>query len=414
MNIILLSINFKKAPIHIREKYAFNENSIAESLHSIKAECNVREVIITSTCNRTEIYAVSEDLTKINILQQWWQAKKKTSDDLSEYIVIKYNTEAVHHLMRTACGIESMVLGEPQILGQLKQAYSLSRQAQTLGTNLSLAFESAFSVAKRVRTTTKLGACPVSVAFSAVSLAKANFEDLSNKKVLIIGAGKTAKLVAQHLHSCQPKQITIANRTFVNAKNIADSINAKPVALNDIYASSLYESDIIVCAVSNIQQPIITSKISAQLSNCLLVDLSIPRAISSENLAESVSLYSIDDIQKTLKDNEQIRQRAAKVAEKIIEEKLQHYIANKKVRKASGTIVAFRRHTEDLVETEVQKSLRKLKNGADPEEVLTRFAYTLQNKILHKPTISLRQASVEDQEELIGMTQQFFNIEHKN
>jgi glutamyl-tRNA reductase len=413
MNIILLSINFKKAPIHIREKYAFNEDNIAQSLRAIKSTCHIDEAIITSTCNRTEIYATANDLTKADTLLRWWQTTKKCDDEINEYVVIKYNTEAVHHLMRTACGIESMVLGEPQILGQLKHAYSLARQSQTLGSNLSLAFESAFSVAKRVRTTTKLGACPVSVAFSAVSLAKANFEDLTNKNVLIIGAGKTAKLVAQHIRSCQPKKITIANRTYENAKNLAQSVNADAINLSDIYESHLYSADIIVCAVSNVRQPLITSVHADKLNGCLLVDLSIPRSISIENIAENVSLYSIDDINKTLKDNEQIRLRAAKIAEKVIEEKLQQYIANKKVRKASGKIVAFRRHTEDMVETEVQKSLRKLKNGADPQEVLTRFAYTLQNKILHQPTISLRQATVEDHDELIGITHQLFNIEHK-
>ena len=414
MGIILLSIDFKSAPVAIREQYAFQESMISDGLTALSKSCNVSEAVIVSTCNRTEIYVVSDELSEVNHILDWWQKQNLTGgaiNDLSLYVKLLFNSEAVRHLMRTACGIESMVIGEPQILGQLKSAYAIARINNTLGTNLSQAFDAAFSVAKKVRSSTKLGACPVSVAFSAVSLAKTNFNDFSNKNILIIGAGNTAKLVGQHLKSCQPKSITIANRTIAKAVTLADSLNAQAIGL-DLLDKVIHQADIIVAAVNNVRILDFSNKQLATDKDILLVDLSMPRSIKLEApLPDNISLYSIDDIQQMLKNNERTRQHAAKIASNIIEDKLQAYIANKKVRKASNTIVAFRRHTEDIVQSEVQKSLRKLKNGADPEEVLTRFAYTLKNKILHKPTISLRQASAAGENEILGITEKLFNIE---
>jgi len=410
MNIILLSIDFKLTPIPIRENFSFRESEIPSALNSLLSECKISESVIVSTCNRTEIYAISNELNITENILVWWQKYKLISQiDLKKYVNLFYDTDAVTHLMRTSCGLESMVIGEPQILGQLKKAYSIARSTNSLGPHLSHAFESAFSLAKKVRASTKIGSCPVSVAFSAVSLAKANFENLSNKKVLIIGAGNTARLVSQHLNSCQPKSIIIANRTLSNASSIAKNVNGKAIYLSEIH-QYYDEVDIIVCAVSNLKEYIIKSATLHRLENKLIVDLSMPRVIEpTEQMKSSVNLYSIDDIRKMLKDNESTRNHAAQIAEKIIKRKVNEYIANKKVRKASNTIVAFRRHTEDIVKVEVEKSLKKLKNGADPEEILTRFAHTLQNKILHKPTISLRKASVDGKNELLGMAQQLFS-----
>ncbi len=411
MTLISLAIDYKKASLDVRGAFALETECLSSYLQSLKAQAGVRQCMILSTCNRTEIYVVLSELRQLDLVIAWWQINAKRADlDLKNYLIIRQETHVVHHLMRLSCGLESMVLGEPQILGQIKQAYAQAITVGTLGGTLNRLCQKVFSVAKYTRFHTDIGQCPVSVAFSAISLARQHLDHFEDKTILVIGAGDTANLVARHLNSCMPKALFIANRTLDKAKKVADQYRAKAFDLNAL-DELVNQADIIVSAVRCPGFMVTVDMLTKNTGYKLLIDLSVPRVIDPmlDHLSH-ITTYCVDDIQGLIQTNKALREKAALRAEKWIEKGLNDYINHEKAILSDSTIKAMRAQTKDIIDEELSRCLRRLENGEDPKMVLTRFAHNLNNKWLHTPSVSLRNAAVQGRNDILGYAEEIFGL----
>ncbi|WP_119343093.1 glutamyl-tRNA reductase [Facilibium subflavum] len=415
MALISLAIDYKKASLAVRGAFSLEGELLPRYLAGLNAQAGVKQAMILSTCNRTEIYVVLDKLTDLDHVIHWWQMQAKRQDyDLKSYLVVRQESHVAQHMMRLACGLESMVLGEPQILGQLKHAYAASMAAKSLGGELNRLCQKVFSVAKRVRYQTDIGQCPVSVAFSAMTLAKQTLDHFEDKHIVIVGAGTTAALVAKHLSSCAPQKLSIVNRTLEKAQVLAQRENAQAYPLTALDAL-LSQADIVVTAV-NTTSPIITKNMLAnRQKHCLLVDLSVPCAVAPQiNELTHITAYCVDDIQGVIENNKILRQKAALRAEKWIEKGLNEYINQEKAIVSESMIKAMRSQAKEIVEDELTRSLRRLENGEDPKMVLARFAHGVKNKWLHTPSVSLRNAVVEGRNDILDHAQEIFGLQTGN
>ncbi len=411
MKITMFGINFRSASIDVREAFSFHANALPTKLRMLKSLPGVFECVILSTCNRTELYVVTDDAYDTNNILNWWQSERALEDhQILEVVYQCVNLDAVKHLIRVASGLDSMVLGEAQILGQIKESFAMAKLSKTISRILSRLFDHAFFVAKEVRTRTAIGHCPVSMACSAVMLVKDKLDDLSDKHVLIIGAGQTAELMAKHILSARPKSIMVANRTLGNAKNLANKLSAKYVDLSTL-SEQASKADIVIAAV-HVNTPLVSLEtIECLRSETLFIDISVPRAISAcVDKHEKATLYSVDDIQGLIQKNTEARVRAALVAEEIVTENLQRYARAVMADQADGAICAVRLHAEKMVSDEVEKSLKQLEGGKDPVNVLLHFAHSIKNKWLHSPSVTMRQASEEGRDEVLGLAQELFGL----
>ena len=407
----MLGVDFRSAPVDVREAFAFSDDSLLEKLSVLHAFVGIHECVILSTCNRTELYLVTESGYDLTPVLEWWHAERKLEH--SELFPVMYRRngdDAVKHLMRVASGLDSMILGEAQILGQIKNSFAMAKNKHTVSRTLVRLFDQAFCVAKEIRTKTAIGQCPVSVACSAVMLARDSVNGLSEKRVLVIGAGKTAELIAKHILSAAPKEVLIANRTFSNAERLADKISGTALPLSDL-SKQLKTVDIVIAAV-NSKMPLIGFDDVKLLSHqVLFIDLSVPRAISSTVAKhEGMTLYSVDDLEGLIQKNTEARARAAIIAEKIVAQGLTKYEREVKADQADDIICAVRRQAEKMVSSEVEKNLKRLENGGDPSQVLLHFAHSIKNKWLHQPSISLRKASEKGQSDFLGMAESLFGV----
>jgi glutamyl-tRNA reductase len=322
MALHVLGINHQTAPVSLREKVAFAPDSLAPALASLRALPQVREAVLLSTCNRTELYAHSDDDGQA--LAGWLSAHPEAGGDLQAYLYRHRDADAVRHLFRVASGLDSLVLGEPQILGQVKQAWSAARQAGALGGQLDRLFQQAFATAKRARTDTRIGANPVSVASTAVRLAQESFARLSDSTVLLIGAGETIELAARHLVEAKAQRLLVANRTLAHAQELASRHGGMALPLAEL-DKHLAEADIVISATAS-RTPILHR---AQVEHALrlrrhrpmlLLDLAVPRDIDSDvSGLRDVFLYTVDDLERAIEDNRRSRREAAQQAEAIIE-----------------------------------------------------------------------------------------------
>jgi glutamyl-tRNA reductase len=322
MALHVLGINHQTAPVSLREKVAFAPDSLAPALASLRALPQVREAVLLSTCNRTELYAHSDDDGQA--LAGWLSAHPEAGGDLQAYLYRHRDADAVRHLFRVASGLDSLVLGEPQILGQVKQAWSAARQAGALGGQLDRLFQQAFATAKRARTDTRIGANPVSVASTAVRLAQESFARLSDSTVLLIGAGETIELAARHLVEAKVQRLLVANRTLAHAQELASRHGGMALPLAEL-DKHLAEADIVFSATAS-RTPILHR---AQVEHALrlrrhrpmlLLDLAVPRDIDSDvSGLRDVFLYTVDDLERAIEDNRRSRREAAEQAEAIIE-----------------------------------------------------------------------------------------------
>ena len=412
----LLGINHNTAPIEVREKVAFAPEEIASALTAASFELGAEGVAILSTCNRTEIYLDGSAIALPEVLNWLGDWHKLSLDQLSDCTYQQEDEDAALHLMRVASGLDSMVLGEPQILGQLKSAYAAAEQAGTLNSGLHQAFQHSFSSAKRVRSETAIGQNPVSVAYAAVSLARQIFADLKNKTALLIGAGETIGLVGRHLKEQGVERIVIANRTLARAEELAESLGAETILLSEI-PSVLHEVDILFSSTAS-QLPLLgKGAVESALRRrkrrmMFMVDLAVPRDIEVEvGTLEDIYLYSVDDLHEVIKENRRSRKQAALEAETLIQECLQRWKQERSASGYSDLIRLYRGSAEVVRANELQKALAMLEAGQSAEEVVQRFSSNLTNKMLHHSTAQLKWVIQSGDLELIKLARKILGLD---
>jgi len=421
VTLLAFGINHKTAPVEIREKVAFAPEKMEQALHECVNNGEVAEAAIVSTCNRTELYfsLLDNTVTKndISLLLEWFcQYHHLNKEEVEPYIYLHSNNDAVQHILRVASGLDSLVLGEPQILGQIKDAYSTANAAGTIGRQLNRLFQHTFSVAKQVRTDTAIGANPVSVAFAAVSLSKRIFANLSEHSALLIGAGETTELVAQHLANQGVKKIIVANRTVERAQTLANKFEGEAIALSDM-PERLVEADIIIASTAS-QLPILGKGAVERALKLrkhrpmFMVDIAVPRDIEPEvGTLDDVYLYTVDDLHEVIEEGRNSREEAAKQAEEIIENQVEHFMGWLRSLKGVDTIIAFREQAEQKRDEQLALAQKQLAAGKDPQQVMNDLARTLTNKLIHEPSAQLNQAAYSGRKDLLDNARELFNLE---
>ncbi len=415
MSLLALGLNHRTAPVTIRERVAFAPERLPAALADLQRLEGVEEAAILSTCNRTELY-LSGDIADGEPLIRWLGTYHRLEGNALEPYLYRYpDRNAVRHLFRVACGLDSMVLGEPQILGQLKSAYQDASRAGTLGVLLERLFQHTFAVAKQIRSDTEIGAHPVSVAFAAVGLAHQIFGELSRHTVLLIGAGETMELAARHLHEHGARRMIVANRNVDRARQLAARFGGYAIGLPDL-PNHLEEADVVISSTGS-QLPIlgkgsVERAVKARKHRpVFMVDLAVPRDVEPEvDDLDDVYLYTVDDLREVVRDNMESRREAATQAEEIVDLQVARYMAWLRSLDAVDTIRACRARSEALRQEVLARARRRLAQGKPPEEVLEYLAYTLTNKFLHEPCVSLRRAGAEGHRELIEAARELFRL----
>ncbi|MDE1463047.1 glutamyl-tRNA reductase [Spartinivicinus poritis] len=417
MGFLALGINHQTASVALREKVAFAPEHLADALQSIQKLSSVNEVAILSTCNRTEIYCEVVPGQEQPLLAWWADYQQLAMTEVADSIYQYWDESAVQHMMRVASGLDSMVLGEPQILGQLKTAYVQAQAAGTVGFGLSRWFESTFATAKQVRTQTAIGESPVSVAYAAVALARQIFGDISQNHALLIGAGETIELVARHLSEVGIAGLTIANRTLANAELLSSQFDqATPASLSNL-PDLLPNADIVIASTAS-QLPVLGKGAVERALKLrkhrpiFMVDIAVPRDIEPQvaTLAD-IYLYTVDDLREVIEENLKSRQTAAVEAENLVLNGSAAFMNRMRELTAVEVLKQFRTKIELLSEDELAKARKKLANGADPEQVLARFAKAITNKLLHGPSVQIKQAGAAGQLDRIEWVKQLFEID---
>lgn len=416
MAFLALGINHKTASVDIRERVAFTPEQMVSALQQLCRQQPNREAAILSTCNRSELYLEQETADAESVLRWLADYHQLNLDDLRAAAYIHQDEAAVRHMMRVACGLDSMVLGEPQILGQMKSSYAVAREAGTVGSLLGRLFQATFSTAKTVRTDTAIGENPVSVAFAAVSLAKQIFANLSKSQALLIGAGETITLVARHLHEQGVKRIVVANRTLERASQLAEQFGAHAVLLSDI-PQELVHSDIVISSTAS-QLPILgKGAVESALKQrrhkpIFMVDIAVPRDIEPEvGELDDVYLYSVDDLHEVIEENIKSRQGAAQAAEEMVLNGTGEFMQRLRELAAVDVLKAFRQQAERLRDEELHKARRALANGTSPEDALAALARGLTNKLLHAPSVQLKKLSADGRTDALAVVQALFALD---
>lgn len=396
MSLVAIGINHRTATVDLREKVAFSPDTIHEAMKSLAGETGSGEAVIVSTCNRTELYCNTEDAQKVvNWLEQYHQL---SHDDVAPCLYQHEGQKAVQHLMRVASGLDSLVLGEPQILGQVKQAFSKAKESGTVAATMDRLFQNTFSVAKKVRTETEIGSAAVSVAFAAVVMAKQIFSALSNTKVLLIGAGETIELVARHLKENGVASMVVANRTLSRAEAMCEEFNAKAITLEQI-PDYLSKADIVISSTASPLPILGKGMVEKALKQrrhqpMLLVDIAVPRDIEAEVAdLDDAYLYTVDDLQSIVEQNMASRREAAEEAELITEEQSLQFMEWIRSLQSVDSIREYRTHANEIKDELLERAVHKLTQGGDAEEVLRELANRLTNKLIHAPTQALTVAS---------------------
>ncbi|ACX95879.1 MULTISPECIES: glutamyl-tRNA reductase [Halothiobacillus] len=396
MSLIAFGLNHKTAPVDVRERIAFGPERMSSALEGLIHGCGAKEAAIVSTCNRTEIYTRSECVRE-NLVEWLAAFHKLPPEAIAPYVYDHRDELAIRHLMRVACGLDSMVLGEPQILGQIKDAFTIAQDAQALGPVLSRLFQHTFSVAKQVRTDTQIGASPVSVAFAAVSLAKQIFGDLSQKTALLIGAGETIELCARHLQGSGLKQVIVANRSIDRAHHLAEQFGGLAIGLTDIPAH-LHKADVVISSTASPLPVLGKGAVEQALKQrkrrpIFMVDIAVPRDIEPQvSDLQDVYLYTVDDLKTVIDEGQKSRAAAAEQAEEIISLQVGHFLEWVQLQTGAELIKSYRRQSEQSRDDVLFRAKALLAAGKSPEETLDYLAHTLTNRLIHHPTVVLREA----------------------
>ena len=402
----IFGFNHKSAPLTVREDFLVG----VEPLVALQQITELRELVTLSTCNRTELITVGENANKI---QQWLASQ--SAANWQDYAYQLQDQEALRHIVRVACGLDSMVLGEPQILGQMKGAFAQAAAAGSIGNYLGHLFPFVFSVAKKIRSTTGISTNSVSVAYMAVSLAKNIFADLQKATVLLVGAGETINLVAQHLYDIPVQKIIIANRTVEKSEQLAHKFNAESIRIGDI-PGVLAKADVVISSTAS-QLPILGKGLFESVAKVrkhkpmFIVDLAVPRDIEAEvGDLDDVYLYNIDDLQHVVQENLQHRERAAEQAEGIIAAEIEHFLHWQDSLKSVPTICAYRQKMEQIRDMEIEKAQKALQQGKPVEEVLQRLGQDLTQKFMHAPTVEMRKAGYDGRFNLLEWAKQLLQV----
>lgn len=394
MALLALGINHKTASVDLREKIAFDGEQLSAGLAHAHATLPVQEVVILSTCNRTEFYLVGQIQTQ-HMLEWLAQQRQLDPDRLHPVSYAWQGEEALRHMMRVAAGLDSMILGEPQILGQMKSAYQQAQQAGTLGGELDRIFQNVFACAKQVRTQTQVGAHPVSVGYAAVSLARRIFSDLKKTRALLVGAGETIRLVALHLREQGVSDIIVANRTLARAAELAAEIHGRAVTLQDI-PEALGMVDLVITSTAS-PLPLVgkgmveRAQQKRRYQPMLMVDIAVPRDVEPEVAdIDHVYLYSVDDLMHVIEDNRKARADAAGEAEQIIVQRARELMLQRQEQAGVDAVRRLRGQVDTWRQAELQKALHALAGGQEAAQVMERLSRALANKFTHQPSVVLR------------------------
>ena len=415
MRLQILGLNHNTAPVEIREQVVFANDEVGQALLRLKDLDGVDEIVLLSTCNRTEFYVMTSDAGR-DRLQSWLHDDRNLDPAFGDTLFTFQGDDAIRHIFRVACGLDSMVLGEPQILGQLKESYREAQQAGTVGKQLSRLFQHTFSVAKKVRTDTKIGSNPVSVASAAVSLAHQFFAGFTRHTALLVGAGVTVELLAKHLSSKNIGRLFVANRDVEKARSLASRFGGFALPLSEL-EGTLPEADILITSTASPVPIISRSQIEAAMATrkhkpIFAVDIAVPRDIESD-VAElnDVYLYTIDDLDKVILEGQTSRAAAAIDANRILDEEISRYLSIQRAKEVSPVITALREHGETIRDEVLREACRRLDKGVDSREVIEYATASLMKKFLHNPSVRLREAGEAAEEDVIKATRSLFGID---
>lgn len=414
MQLTAVGLNHQTAPLSIREKLAFAAAALPKAVRNLARSNAATEAVILSTCNRTELYCVGDSEEIIRWLADYHSLP---IEEIRPYLYALDMQETVRHAFRVACGLDSMVLGEPQILGQIKDAVRVAQEQESMGKKLNALFQKTFSVAKEVRTDTAVGENSVSMASASVKLAEQIFPDIGDLNVLFIGAGEMIELVATYFAAKSPRLMTVANRTLARARELCDKlgVNAEPCLLSDLPAI-LHDYDVVISSTAS-QLPIVGKGMvkralkQRQSMPLFMLDLAVPRDIEAEvGDLNDAYLYTVDDMVNIVQSGKEARQKAAAAAETLVSEKVAEFVRQQQGRQSVPLIKALRDEGEKARKQVLENAMKQLAKGATAEEVLERLSVQLTNKLLHSPTQTLNKAGEEDKD-LVHAVAQIYHLD---
>jgi len=414
MPLLTVGLNHQTAPLSVRERVAMEGAQLPEALAALGAVEGVEEAALLSTCNRTEIYVQVAEGREAAVAEWLALHHGLAPAMLSAYLYEHRDEHAVRHLFRVATGLDSLVLGEPQILGQVKEAWQVARSQHRLRTPLDRLFQQSFSVAKRVRTDTRIGAHPVSVAYAAVRLARQVFSELDRATVLLVGAGDTIELAARHLMDAKVKRLLVANRTLEHAQALASRHGGYALPLSEL-ARHLPEADIVISATASREPVLRRDTVDAALKArkhrpMFLLDLAVPRDIEPAiALLPDVYLYTVDDLEQVIEENRASRREAAQQAQAIIDLQVEHFMAWWRAQGRQDALRSLRSQGEAAREEALARARDMLAQGRNPAEVLDLLAHQLTNKLLHAPSAALRQAALDGDLDLLRAAERLYD-----
>jgi glutamyl-tRNA reductase len=415
MPLQILGLNHNTAPVEIREQVVFSGNDIARALGSTIELPGVDEAVLLSTCNRTEFYVITDGDGRDH-LREWLHNDRNLDPSFGETLFTLDDDAAIRHIFRVACGLDSMVLGEPQILGQLKDAFRYAQDAGTLGRQLGRLMQHTFAVAKKIRTDTEIGASPVSVASAAVNLANQFFAGFTKHTALLVGAGVTVELLAKHLSSRNIGRLFVANRNIDRAQDLAGRFGGFALPLSEI-EGTLPEADILICSTASPDPVIRLDHMKAAIKArkhkpIFAVDIAVPRDIEAGVAdLEDVYLYTIDDLDKVIQQGQGNRQAAAIEADKLLDDEIRRYQNIERAKQAAPVIAALREKGESIREEVNAQAHRRLARGESANDAIEYATAALMKKMLHGPSVSLRKAAEHSDEELIESARTLFNLD---
>lgn len=414
MSIFVVGVNHKTAPVHLREQIYFAPDKLSLYSQDLLTQGLVREVVLLSTCNRSELYCEADEVDEV---LNWFCAQSSIPRIEWESAIYVFNGEAaVSHIMQVACGLDSMILGEPQILGQLKDAFSESCTTDAIGPVFHPLFQRVFSLAKEIRSVTAIGACPVSVASAAAHFAAQQVNAVEKANVVLVGAGDTTGLLLRYLKNSLTTPVALVNRSIEKAEALAQTVGAKVFGLNQL-TEVLAQADLVFTATGS-PVPLITKTIVAEAmavrpgKPLTFIDIAVPRDVDpAVSEVEQVQLFCIDDLKAIIETNRQGREHAADKAREMIRIKSLEFITSQKFSdKTANAIRAYRGQIEEICRAELKKAKQQLRQGEDASLVLEAFANAYTKKLLHAPSVQLRQAGAEGRFELLRFAKQLFAL----
>ncbi len=414
MSIFVIGINHKTAPVTLREKVYFETEKLSLYLQDIIKRGTAHEAVLLSTCNRSELYVDANDVGEV---RDWFcRQTANPREELESALYVYRDDEAVAHIMKVACGLDSMIIGEPQILGQMKEAFSESCSAGAVGALFHRLFQQVFTAAKEIRTTTSVGACPVSVASSAVHFVRHKIKDFTNANVVLIGAGDTTELMMRYLKPYVGRPLTLVNRTLEKASQLIEEFGGSVYSLERL-PCALARADVVFSATGSAlpivtKQMVLESMQSRRDKPLTMIDVAVPRDIEpAVSEVENVSVFCIDDLKEIIEKNRRGREHAGDKAYEMILARSKEFMRGVRSHdKVTNAICAYRGQVEDICRLELSKARQQLQQGVQAEDVLEMFANAYTKKLLHAPSVQLRQAGAEGRFELLQYAKQLFSI----